>query len=536
MYSRSMTDTNKLYLGDCLNVLRDSVPDGSVDLVYIDPPFNSKRDYNMFFDDKEIHTQRVAFEDTWTLKNIQDSLAELHTLKTETVYELLLAFQKAAPHAFPYLVMMALRILEIHRVLKPTGSFYLHCDPTMSHYLKTICDLIFGNNNFLNEIIWKRTSAHSSAKRCGPIHDIILYYAKSDGYTWHDVYQRYDDDYISTFFDSIDENGLRYKRTDLTGAGTRNGETGKPWRGIDVNSKGRHWCVPPAMLDQFDAQGRVHWPKKEGGMPRRKQYPEDLPGIPLQDLWLDIKPLHNLTDERLGYPTQKPKNLLERIINASTKPGDTILDAFCGCGTTVDAAEGLHRCWIGIDISPVAISLIKRRLATSYGDQLSRFEVRGIPEDEQSATRLWQENPFAFQDWWLTELEVFSSTLGTRGPDKGVDGVGMYQVGVDATDAVKVAFSVKGGKVQARDVDALRGVLEKHKCVAGVLLTIEPPTKPMLDIVSGAGFVKAGIEIPRLQVLTLKDYFAKKPLRLPPDNITFKTARQTNKQRQGELF
>ena len=207
---------NTLFLGDCLNVLRDNVPDESVDLVYIDPPFNSKRDYNIFFDDKEIQTQRIAFEDTWTLKNIQDSLIELNTLKTDYLYFLLLTYQKVAPHAFPYLTMMSLRILELHRVLKPTGSFYLHCDPTMSHYLKTICDLVFGVKNYINEIIWRRAFAHNDPARYGNIHDIIFFYSKTEKRIWNKLYQKPSEDYKDTFFDQYDEERKeRYARLPL---------------------------------------------------------------------------------------------------------------------------------------------------------------------------------------------------------------------------------------------------------------------------------------------------------------------------------
>jgi site-specific DNA-methyltransferase (adenine-specific) len=207
----------------------------------------------------------------------------------------------------------------MQRILKETGSIYLHCDPTASHYLKVLMDAIFGPTRFLNEIIWKRTSAHSSAKRYGPIHDTLLFFSSSDEYTWRQQYTKYDKDYIDTFFDQTDSDGRRWKRTDLTGAGTRWGEIGLPWRGIDITAKGRHWAYPPAVLDRLDSEGRIHWPKKSGGMPHLRQYPEDLASVPLQDIILDIKPSHNLSRERQGYSTQKPLSLLERIISASSK-------------------------------------------------------------------------------------------------------------------------------------------------------------------------------------------------------------------------
>jgi site-specific DNA-methyltransferase (adenine-specific) len=471
---------NTLYLGDCLNVLRDNIPDESVDLVYIDPPFNSKRDYNIFFDDKEIQTQRIAFEDTWTLKNITDSLAELHTLKTDNVYYLLLTYQKVAPHAFPYLTMMALRILELHRVLKPTGSFYLHCDPTMSHYLKTVCDIIFKPKNFLNEIVWCYRGGGRPNTDFARKHDIILRFSKGDNYIFN-----------------ADPIRVPYEARDY---------------GKDHDS----------VWGKHRGDKKVYKPKDQG------KIPED---------WWEIDQLNSAAKERLGYPTQKPKTLLERIIQASSNEGDTVLDGFCGCGTTVDAAEGLHRNWIGIDISPIAISLIKRRLNDTYEKSLSKFEVRGTPTDEQSAIALWKQNPNAFQDWWLTEFEVFSTTFGTKGADKGVDGLAQYLTDPKNQEIIKAAFQVKGGEhVESKDIDALLGAMDKHKCELGVFLTIAAPTKPMLDTVAGSGFVEIpGYKIPKLQILTLKDFFKNKQLKLPQVNITFKAAQLKGKSKQNQI-
>ncbi len=465
---------NYIYLGDCHNVLKNEVADESVDLIYIDPPFNSKRDYNIFFDSKEIQTQRIAFEDTWTLTNIQDSLAELNTMQTHNLYKLLITYEEVAPHAFPYLVMMGLRIFELHRVLKPTGSFYIHCDPTMSHYLKTVCDVIFKQKYFRNEIAWCYETAGKSKKNFSKKHDIIFWYSKSDEYLFnaHDVaIPRKANKHMRMGFD---ENGREYEeKTDR--------KSGKNYR----------------------------WYLDEGRLPF--------------DYWVDIQALNREEKERLHYPTQKPKALLERIIKASSNEGDVVLDAFCGCGTSIDAAEGLHRKWIGIDISPIAISLIKRRLKDAYKTSLSKFEVRGVPEDEPSAIRLWNENPFAFQDWWLTEFEVFSTTEGTKGADKGIDGIGHYLIGDNET--TRVAFQVKGGKVQSKDINALIGVLSKHKCDLGIFLTIETPTKPMLETAAQQGFIKyPGFQYPKIQIHTLKEFFANKRPKLPATNITFKAA------------
>ena len=541
---------NTLYLGDCLNVLRESIPDESVDLVYIDPPFNSKRDYNIFFDDKEIQTQRIAFEDTWTLKNITDSLAELHTLKTDNLYYLLLTYQKVAPHAFPYLTMMSLRILELHRVLKPTGSFYLHCDPTMSHYLKTACDVIFGADNYLNDIVWQRTNSHNDPSRFGRIDDRILFYSKTSEFIFNNIYVEHSDDYVDKFYKYEDDKGV-YRLDNL--ANPKPGGYQYEYKGYQPPANG--WRLPIRTMEERDKKGLIHFPKKKDGRLAFKRYLDTSKGKLVQSIWNDILRLDSQSSERLGYPTQKPKALLERIIKASSNEGDTVLDGFCGCGTTVDAAESLHRNWIGIDISPIAISLIKRRLNDTYGEHLNKFEVRGTPEDEQSAKALWQQNPNAFQDWWLTEFEVFSTTFGTKGADKGIDGIAQYlatphnppftkggkQKGGSTFAAeegvVRAAFSVKGGvNIQSKDIDALLGAMDKHKCQLGVFLTIAEPTKPMLETIAGAGFIEIpGYKIPRLQILTLSDYFKNKKLKLPSVNITFKAAQLKGKSKQNQI-
>ena len=523
---------NTLYLGDCLNVLRDSVADESVDLIYIDPPFNSKRDYNISFDDKEIQSQRVAFEDTWSLKNVLDSLHELQTMRTENIHLLLAVYQKVAPHAFPYLVMMALRILELHRVLKPTGSFYLHCDPTMSHYLKTVCDLIFSDDNFKTEISWRRSHPKGLAfTRFASCHDLILFYAKDNkSTTWNPSYRSYDEDKVNQQYSLVDEEGRRYQLTSLLNPNQNRPNLTYKFKGV---TKVWRW-TKERMLEE-DAKKRIIVPKSGKGIPRYKRYLDEQEGIPVDDFWDDIKFVTG--NESLGYPTQKPKALLERIIKASSNEGDVVLDGFCGCGTTIDAAEGLHRKWIGIDISPIAISLIKRRLHHTYKKGLTEFEVRGTPTDEQSAQRLWKENAFAFQDWWITEFEAFSATFGTKGADKGVDGIALYAMDNKDTTA-RVAFQVKGGeKVQSKDIDALLGAIEKHKCDMGVFLTTAEPTKPMLDTVAGAGFVKLpGFEFPKLQILTLKEFFAGKRPKLPSTNITFKAAQHSGKKGKQEAL
>jgi adenine-specific DNA-methyltransferase len=303
---------NLLIRGDALNALRSlsRLPEfaseylGQVKLAYLDPPFNTQQSF-MHYDDALEHS-------VW-------------------------------------LTMMRDRLELIRDLLAPDGSIYVHCDASEGHYLKAVLDEVFQRANFRSEIIWKRTSAHSSAKRYGPVHDTILFYSKSDDFLWNSVYGAYEPSYVEMFFDQVDADGRRWRRSDLTGAGIRRGETGHNWRGIDVTAKGRHWAYLPAFLDELDELGRIHWPQKEDGMPRLKQYPEDLPGLPLQDIWTDIRPMHNLSGERTGYSTQKPEALIERMLRVSSNPGDIVLDCFLGSGTTVAVAHKMGRRWVGIE-------------------------------------------------------------------------------------------------------------------------------------------------------------------------------------------
>jgi len=327
--------TNKVIFGDNLQVLKTLLEmknrgelrnaDGSrgVRLAYIDPPFASKQE----------------FRSTRGARAYRDKIA-----------------------GATFVEFIRKRLIFLYELLTEDGALYVHLDTRKSHYIKVILDELFGEHNFRAEIVWKRTSAHSSAGRHGPVHDTILFYSKSRHYKWNQLHQPYDEDYLELFFDQTDPDGRRWKRTDLTGSGRRRGETGDPWRGIDVDAKGRHWAVPPSELEKFDAAGKVHWPKKEDGMPRRKDYPEDLPGMTLQDVWTDIRPMHNLSRDRLGYPTQKPPALLDRIIRTSTDEGDLVLDCFSGSGTTAEVAERLGRRWIANDVGKLAIYITQRRL------------------------------------------------------------------------------------------------------------------------------------------------------------------------------
>lgn len=373
-----MTEANfrcgTIWTSDNLHILR-GMNSGCVDLIYLDPPFNSNRTY-----EAPIGTEAAgaAFKDAWTLDDVDvhehGELAERNP-SAHAVIEA--ARQSHGKSMMAYLIMVAVRLLEMRRILKPTGSIYLHCDPTASHYLKLLMDGIFGNSGFVSEVIWKRTSAHSGTKGWGPVHDTILCYGGGPKFLWNPTFQPYDPEYVEKFYRHNDDNGL-YRIGDLTASGQRNGESGMPWRGIDPG--GRHWApsrsfpggetLPTsthAALDALDEMGRIHWPERPGGKPGFKRYLHEMPGNALQDVVTDIRPLSHASKERTGYPTQKPLALLDRIIRASSNPGDLVLDPFCGCATTLVAADRLQRQWAGIDLSPLAIKLVNERIKADRG-------------------------------------------------------------------------------------------------------------------------------------------------------------------------
>lgn len=504
-------ETNFLYYGDNLDVLRRYIKDESVDLVYLDPPFNSNATYNVLFaeqDGSRAAAQIKAFEDTWrwdsgAVHAYGEALAQGGKL-----HDTMMAFGSLVGRSnmLAYLSMMSIRLVELHRVLKTTGSLYLHCDPTASHYLKTLLDAIFGPERFLSEIIWKRTSAHSSANRPGPIHDVLLLYTKGPGHKWNQQFQPYDDTYLDAFYTHRDAEGRRWRRSDLTGAGIRHGETGKAWRGIEVTPKGRHWFVPPSELDKLDAAGKIHWPEKPGGMPMLRRYAEDMRGVPLQDVWTDIRPIHNLAAERLGYPTQKPEALLERIINSSSDTGDLVLDPFCGCGTSIDAAQRLDRRWIGIDITHIAINLIKSRLRDTYGDAIvSTYSVIGEPADLESATQLAAEDPWQFQAWALDLVHARVAGSDKKGGDKGIDGRLIFAEDDKGTFG-SVILSVKAGNLVPTYVDALIGVVDNNGAQIGALISMNKPTQGMYQRAAKAGLYESKHwgKFPKIQLLTVE--------------------------------
>ncbi len=504
---------NKLFYGDNLDVLRRYVRDESVDLIYLDPPFNSRQDYNVLFAEKDgtrSSSQITAFEDTWEWT---PEVARVYQEVVEQggwVSQAMQAFHTflGGSDMMAYLAMMAPRLLQLKRVLKVTGSIYLHCDPTASHYLKMLMDSVFGPQQFRSEIIWKRSHSHNSARRYGPIHDTILVFTKTDGYLWNNITTPLAESYLKSHY-KYEENGRRYKRQDVTGAGVRHGATGLPWRGIDPTPKGRHWMRPPDDLDKLDREGKIYWSDKSGAWPYLKLFMDESAGQPLQDIWTDIDPINPVAAERLGYPTQKPEALLERIIKASSNEGDVVLDPFCGCGTAVVAAQRLKRRWIGIDITPLATNLIKTRLTDIFGPEVRKsYDVIGEPTSVPDAHELAKTEPTHFQYWALGLVDA-RPVEERKGADRGIDGRLYFHVD-NSGKTKQIIFSVKAGQnINVAYVRDLRGVIEREKAAIGVLITMEEPTKPMLKEAAEAGFYKDESAFdtgtyPRIQILTVE--------------------------------
>jgi DNA modification methylase len=527
---------NTLYYGDNLEVMRKYLPDASVDLVYLDPPFNSNRDYNLLFREQSgepAQGQIKAFTDTWQWsERAYDEFCQ--TCAVPALVELVQGFVRTLGRndITAYLVMMAPRLVELHRVLKPTGSLYLHCDPTASHYLKVMLDVIFGARNFRNEIVWKRTSAHSGARRWGDVHDILLFYSKTEDYHWNTVFQPHEAKHVESKYTFVDARG-KYMPSDLTGAGRTSGDSGKPWRGYDPSALGRHWAVPrktveelagkerasqmttQEKLDLLDAHGYIHWPDRGKGFPRFKKYLSE--GTLIQDVITDIPPINSQARERLGYPTQKPLALLERIIQASSNEGDTVLDPFCGCGTAIVAAQKLNRRWIGIDITHLAIALIKYRLSDMFNLQENTdYRVVGEPTTVAEARALAQQDRDEFQKWAIGLIPRARPYQDKKGKDTGIDGVLYFKD--DLKDPKRALIQVKSGRVGVKDVRDFLWVLEREGATLGLFVSLEPPTREMVREAEQAGFYTTPLgklRIPRLQVRTVGELLEGKGFAIP---------------------
>ena len=506
--------SNTLFYGDNLTIMRDRIPSQSVDLIYLDPPFKSDQNYNLIYKTltgKPVPEQAEAFCDTWDMDAEKAELAKrIPQMMRDTGVEdyyihfwtlWVNALSDVQPHLLAYLIYMVERLIWMKPILKNNGSIYLHCDPTASHYIKVMMDGIFGHQNFRNEIVWKRTSAHNSAKRYGPIHDTILYYTKSDKYTWNRLYTAYGTDYVA---DRFKRGGAKpWKDADLTGSGIRHGETGLVWRGFDVTAKGRHWAYPPVVLETMDANGSIYWPKKHGGWPRERKFLDESKGIPLQDVWTDIPPVNSQSGKRLGYPTQKPPDLLRRIVESSSNKGDVVFDPFCGCGTTIYAAQETGRTWVGCDVAILAIKIIRETLGERY--RLSEgvdFETDGIPPSVEAAEELFNRDAHQFQHWAVERVGGFP--LKKKGADRGVDG----RIYFEAKPGLKsMVMSVKGGHTGPSDVRDLYGVLEgdPDAALAG-FISLHEPTKAMRAAAAKAGMYQYnGVQYDRVQILSVRE-------------------------------
>ncbi|MDE2750498.1 MAG: DNA methyltransferase [Chloroflexota bacterium] len=577
---------NRLYYGDNLEILRNReyFPDECVDLIYLDPPFNSNRNYNVLFKAEsgaDSEAQITAFEDTWhwgeTAEETYRDLIVDAPEKVSTAIEALLNLIDRN-QMMAYLVMMTARLVELRRVLKPTGSLYLHCDPTASHYLKIVLDAIFGPAQFRNEVVWKRTSAHDlSSKQWSAIHDIILMYSRSSEWCWNVNYMEYDEEYIRTGFRYQDEKG-NYSADAITGGKAGGPEAYEPWRDREP-SRGRAWALPGynrfpewlkvdlppenqwnglsihAKLDVLDSLGMIHWPAKENGQPRLKRYLADARGQIAGDLWTDVKPISSHAKERLGYPTQKPEALLERIIRASSNESDIVLDPFCGCGTAIAAAHKLGRKWIGIDITHLSIALQKYRLLDMFELESGEdYEVIGEPTTEEGARELAQDsaNEGRYQfEWWALSLVgakpvggQAGSRRGVKGADKGIDGVINFfeQDDKGKPKPRKVIAQVKSGKVSAKEIRDLNWTVEREKAAIGVFITLENPTRPMLKEALAAGWYESPLwqkPYRKLQILTISDLLGGAGVDMPSPHGTFKQAarvRSTDGAAQRDLM
>jgi DNA modification methylase len=524
---------NVLYYGDNLDILERYIKDESVDLIYLDPPFKSNQDYNVLFKEQDgtrAASQIQAFKDTWTWGQEDEAIyADLVTAGGK-VADVMQAFRTflGPCDMLAYLVMMAPRLQEMRRVLKATGSIYLHCDPAASHYLKMLMDAVFGPENFRNEIVWRRSHPKGHAfTRFASTHDVILTYARVSGRTrWNPMYAPYDPKNTAKQYVLLDQDGRRYQLTSLL-----NPNPDRPNLTYEFKGVTKVWRWTKDRMMEQDAMGRIVVPKGGKGIPRYKRYLDEQEGVPIGDWWGDIEIVSG--NERLGYPTQKPEALLERIINASSNERDLVLDPFCGCGTAVAVAQKLNRQWIGIDITHLAITLMKKRIKDTFGESI-QFKVVGEPVSVPDAAALAASDPYQFQ-WWALGLVGARPVEGKKGADKGIDGKIVYQ-GEEAGKFETVILSVKAGHVTANHVRDLRGVVEREKAAIGVLISMEDSTGPMQSEAVTAGFHESRMwnrRYAKIQLMTVAELLAGKQVDMPPVRqvgATFKKAPKASRQ------
>ena len=520
------------FYGDNLDVLERHVADESVDLVYLDPPFNSNTNYNVLFaerDGTQAAAQIKVFDDTWRW---DEGAARAYADVVEAggrVSQAMQAFRTfiGENDMLAYLSMMAPRLVELRRVLKATGSLYLHCDPTASHYLKMLLDAVFGSQRFINEIVWQRTYSHNMASvGFARQNDILFLYSKSSTFTFHPVYVAYGPAQMKRY--KPDPDGRLYKAENLTFS-TVNPSRQFKWRGARPPAH-RSWGASEDQLEEWWAAGRII--TKRDGTPRLdglKVYLDEMKGNPCGSNWSDVPRIPNTSAERMGYPTQKPEALLERILAASSNEGDVVLDPFCGCGTTVAAAQKLGRRWIGIDVTNLAITLIRHRLKDAYVDDIEdTYEVVGEPVSVPDAEALAASDPYQFQ-WWALGLVGARPADGKKGADQGIDGRIYFHDG-DTGKTKQIVLSVKAGKLHAPYVRDLRGVIEREQAALGALLTLHTPTRAMRTEAASAGFYDSPWgQHSRVQILTVGELLDGKKLDAPPPRQTSRTYKRAPK-------
>ncbi|MNV18034.1 Modification methylase BamHI [compost metagenome] len=498
-------------------MLREHVHDESVDLIYLDPPFNSKAQYNVLFRTPAglaSDAQLEAFQDSWHWGEPAEAAYEDVVLAGGRPAKVISALRSwmGENDMMAYLAMMTVRLVELHRALRPTGSLLLHCDPTASHYLKIMLDAIFGFQGYTNELIWKRSSSKSDhaqgARHFPKVHDTILFYKKGAQATFIPTFTPLDEKYAASKYPHVDPSGRRYGLWDMTGPG--GAAKGNPE--YEVFGVTRFWRYSRERMQGLIESG-LAVQTKPGAVPREKRFLDESKGVAMGDVWVDIPPINSQARERLGYPTQKPLPLLERLLNATTKPGDVVLDPFCGCGTTVHAAEKLGRDWIGIDVTHHAVTVIEQRIAAEF--EGLKVAVEGRPRDLAAARDLARRDKYQFQWWanWLFGVQQYRERK--KGADKGIDGEIFFMNGPHGVG--RVITSVKGGEsVGVQAVRDLRGVLEREGAEMGVLVSLADPTAPMRAEAAAAGFVKtAHGSFPRIQLAPVSELFADRKPRLP---------------------
>ncbi len=471
---------NALYYGDNLGILQEYIPDNSIDLIYLDPPFNSKADYNILFKEptgKPSEAQITAFEDTWHwTEETEAAFQEIVETAPANVIEMMTAFRKfvGLNDVMAYLTMMCIRLVELKRVLKDSGSIYLHCDPTASHYLKILMDTIFGKRSFRNEIIWCYRGAGYPKKDFGRRHDVIFRYSKTANYVFNL------DDVREEYAEATKERFKHYI------GNVRNGK-------------------------DFGVQS-LHTMGKQ---------PDD---------WWQIQPIAPSAKERLGYPTQKPEALLEKIIKASSNEMEKVLDPFCGCGTSIAVAHRLKRKWVGIDVTHLAINLIKYRMKHMFGLEVKKdYTVVGEPQDLAGAKELASQNRYQFQ-WWASSLiDAKPYCDKKKGADTGIDAIVYFH---DEKDKIgRAIVQVKSGKVSVKDIRDLGHVIDREDAQIGIFITLEKPTREMKKEAAGKGYYESKTfngKFPRIQILTIEDLFSGKKPSTPPSLSVYKKAERVN--------